>query len=74
LAGATQLAGFSALARAAEAANPFGIQLYTLREVLPAAPDAVITQLAAFGYKQIESYEGPMGMFWGNHPPSLAGL
>lgn len=68
LAGATQLAGFSALARAAAANNPFGIQLYTLRADLPAGPDAVITQLASFGYKQIESYEGPMGMFWGKTP------
>jgi sugar phosphate isomerase/epimerase len=43
----------------------FGIQLYTLREDMPKDPAGVLKQLAAFGYKQIESYEGPKGMFWG---------
>lgn len=43
----------------------FGIQLYTLRDVLPADPKGVLTQLAGFGYKQIESYEGNKGIFWG---------
>ncbi len=43
----------------------FGIQLYTLRDVLPEDPKGVIKQLADFGYKQIESYEGEKGMFWG---------
>jgi sugar phosphate isomerase/epimerase len=43
----------------------FGLQLYTLRDVLPNDPTGVIKQAASFGYKQIESYEGPKGMFWG---------
>lgn len=43
----------------------FGIQLYTLRDVLPANPRAVLTELAGFGYKEIESYEGAQGIFWG---------
>lgn len=43
----------------------FGLQLYTLRDVLPNNPKDVLTQVASFGYKQIESYEGPKGMFWG---------
>lgn len=45
--------------------NNFGIQLYTLRDVLPADPQGVLKQVASFGYKQIESYEGDKGMFWG---------
>ncbi len=45
--------------------NPFGIQLYTLRDVIPDDPEGVIRQLAEYGYKQIESYEGQLGMFWG---------
>ena len=45
--------------------NNFGIQLYTLRDDLPKDPVGVIRQLASFGYKQIESYEGEKGMFWG---------
>jgi sugar phosphate isomerase/epimerase len=43
----------------------FGLQLYTLRDVLPANPKDVLTQVASYGYKQIESYEGAQGMFWG---------
>lgn len=43
---------------------PFGLQLFTLRDVIVDNPRDVIRQVAEFGYKQIESYEGPMGMFW----------
>ena len=43
----------------------FGLQLYTLREDLPKDPKSVLKQIASFGYKQIESYEGKDGMFWG---------
>jgi sugar phosphate isomerase/epimerase len=43
----------------------FGLQLYTLRDVLPNNPKDVLTQVASYGYKQIESYEGQKGMFWG---------
>ncbi|MGZ3881032.1 MAG: sugar phosphate isomerase/epimerase, partial [Flavisolibacter sp.] len=37
--------------------NKFGLQLYTLRDVLPKDPKGVLTQVASFGYKQVESYE-----------------
>lgn len=43
----------------------FGLQLYTLRDDLPKDPKGVLQQVASFGYKQIESYEGKDGMFWG---------
>jgi sugar phosphate isomerase/epimerase len=43
----------------------FGLQLYTLRDVLPADPKGILKQVADMGYKQIESYEGDKGMFWG---------
>ena len=43
----------------------FGIQLYTLRDILLNDTAGIIRQLSSFGYKQIESYEGPEGMFWG---------
>ncbi len=44
----------------------FGLQLYTLRDVLPSDPKAVLKQVASFGYKQIESYEhSTLGIFWG---------
>ncbi len=36
----------------------FGLQLYTLRDDLPKDPKGVLKQVAGFGYKQIEGYEG----------------
>ena len=42
----------------------FGIQLYTLRDVIESDPKATLKSLADYGYQQIESYEGPQGMFW----------
>ena len=43
----------------------FGLQLYTLRDVIAEDPEATIRQVADFGYTQLESYDGPMGMWWG---------
>ena len=43
----------------------FGLQLYTLRDDFPKDPKSVLKQIASFGYKQIESFEGKDGMFWG---------
>ena len=46
----------------------FGLQLYTLRDVMGSDTRNVLEQVASFGYKQIESFEGPQGMFWGMTP------
>lgn len=43
----------------------FGIQLYTLRNEMPKDPKGILQQLASYGYKQIEGYEGEQGLFWG---------
>jgi sugar phosphate isomerase/epimerase len=43
----------------------FGLQLYSLRDDLPKDPKGILKQVASFGYKQIEGYEGAQGMFWG---------
>lgn len=43
----------------------FGIQLYTLRADMPKDAAGILKHLAGFGYKEIESYEGPQGIFWG---------
>jgi sugar phosphate isomerase/epimerase len=53
------------VADAAKGLDNFGLQLYTLRDDMPKDPKAILKQVASFGYKQIESYEGPQGMFWG---------
>ena len=62
----SKLAGCKTMgSTAVNPANNFGLQLYTLREDLPKDPKGVLKQVADFGYKQIEGYEGPMGLFWG---------
>ena len=60
------LMGGSFLEACVDKSKPlFGLLLYTLRDVLPQDPKGVLKQIASFGYKEIESYEGPNGMFWG---------
>jgi sugar phosphate isomerase/epimerase len=49
----------------ASKSNPFGIQLWSVKQALGKDPLGVLKQLSANGYKKIESFEGPMGMFWG---------
>ncbi|MFW2476629.1 MAG: sugar phosphate isomerase/epimerase family protein [Sediminibacterium sp.] len=43
----------------------FGIQLWTVKEAMMADPKDTLTKLSSYGYKQIESFEGPKGFFWG---------
>jgi sugar phosphate isomerase/epimerase len=60
------LPGCKSMSVAKDVRDHFGIQLYTLRDVLPDDPKGVLKQIASFGYKQIESYEhNKLGMFWG---------
>lgn len=56
---------FSSFPNNKEKLKEFGLQLYTLRDDLPKDPKGVLKQVAAAGYKQIESFEGAKGMFWG---------
>ena len=49
----------------ANSQNAFGIQLWTVKEALAKDPLAVLKHLSASGYKQIESFEGDTGIFWG---------
>ena len=52
-------------APAVAAIETFGLQLYTLRDDLPKDPKGILKQVADMGYKQIEGYEGPKGLWWG---------
>lgn len=60
-----KLTGCKTPSKASSINENFGLQLYTLRDDLPKDPKGILQQVASFGYKQIESYEGPEGMFWG---------
>ena len=48
-----------------KAKSLYGLQLYSLREDMPKDPKGVLKQVATFGYKQVEGFEGPMGIYWG---------
>jgi sugar phosphate isomerase/epimerase len=43
----------------------FGIQLWTVKEDMAADAKGTLTKLAGYGYKQIESFEGAKGIYWG---------
>lgn len=56
----------------------YGLQLYSVRDILPADPKGVMTQLAQMGYKEFESFAGATGFLWGMSPKEckafLAGI
>ena len=60
----TKKAGAEAVKIAKGSLDKFGIQLYTLRDVIGDDPKGYLKQLASMGYQQIEGYEGDQGMFW----------
>ena len=65
LAGFASKAGLASPAAATKKLKNFGIQLWSVRDDLGKDPKGVLKQLASYGYKQIESFEGAKGMFWG---------
>ncbi|MEC4003746.1 sugar phosphate isomerase/epimerase [Flavobacterium sp. SUN052] len=48
--------------------NEFGIQLWTLRDIIYANPQKTIAEVGKMGFTQIESFEGEKGIFWGMKP------
>lgn len=71
-AGAFTLNQTNLLANApAKTIDPFGVQLYSVRDVLPKDPKGIMTQLAEMGYKQFESYSGAQGFLWGMQPKEI---
>ena len=60
----TKLAGCASSKVNTAVNDTYGLQLYTLRDDLPKDPQGVLRQVASFGYKQLEGYEGPQGIYW----------
>lgn len=61
----SQLIGCHAASKLNGNNNTFGLQLYSLRDDLPKDPKGVLKQVASFGYRQIEGFEGSQGIYWG---------
>lgn len=71
-AGAFALNQFDVLANAPKKViSPFGVQLFSVRDVLPKDPKGVMTDLAKMGYKQFESFSGAKGFLWGLEPKEM---
>ncbi|MBO9639518.1 MAG: sugar phosphate isomerase/epimerase [Siphonobacter aquaeclarae] len=64
-AGAAAFTSLDAFAAPHKLIKPFGVQLYSARDILPKDPKGVMTELAKMGYQQFESYSGPKGFLWG---------
>jgi sugar phosphate isomerase/epimerase len=45
--------------------SAFGLQLWTVKEDMMKDAKGTLAKLSSYGYKQIESFEGPKGFFWG---------
>lgn len=48
--------------------DQFGIQLWTVRDFMNEDPQGTLKALGQYGYKQIESFQGDQGVFWGMDP------
>ncbi|MFT4030868.1 MAG: sugar phosphate isomerase/epimerase [Siphonobacter sp.] len=70
-AGALSLQQAQLWAKPAKTIDPFGVQLYSIRDVLGKDPKGYMTQLAQMGYKQFESYSGAKGFLWGLEPKEM---
>lgn len=51
-----------------QATNSFGIQLWSLRDIIGDNFKSVLADLASYGYDFVESFEGKQGIFWGMSP------
>ena len=49
----------------ASSSRPFGIQLWSVRDVIGDDVQGTLQKLSDYGYRQIETFDGEMGMFWG---------
>ena len=65
LVGLVSKPGFASCSNSGDKLKDFGIQLWSVRDDLGKDPKGVLKQLSSYGYKQIESFEGSKGMFWG---------
>lgn len=65
LAGLASKSGLASCNLYGDKLKDFGIQLWSVRDDLGKDPKGVLKQLSSYGYRQIESFEGSKGMFWG---------
>ncbi len=52
--------------------DKFGIQLWTVRDFMATNAKETLKNLGSYGYKQIESFQGDQGVFWGMKPAEFS--
>lgn len=57
-----------------KAVPPFGLQLYTLGDLMTTDPKGTLQKLAAIGYKEVESAGSAKGTFYGFKPKEFAAM
>jgi len=62
------------LSRSASIGKPVGLQLYTLGDLMITDPIGTLHQLAAIGYKEVESAASEKGNFYGFTPKEFAAM
>jgi sugar phosphate isomerase/epimerase len=62
------------LSRSASIGKPVGLQLYTLGDLMITDPKGTLHQLAAIGYKEVESAASEKGNFYGFTPKEFAAM
>lgn len=60
--------GGSSTETVAKTIGDFGIQLWTVKEEMAKDAKGTLKALADYGFKQIESFQGANGVFWGMTP------
>src|SRR5689334_12682913 len=53
---------------------PFGIQLYTLSELMTSDPKGTLQKVADIGYKELEGAASQKGYYYGYKPKELAAI
>lgn len=48
--------------------SKYGVQLWSVKEDMAKDAKGTLKQISGFGYKQIESFQGQQGIFWGMSP------
>ena len=52
--------------------NNYGVQLWTLRDIIGKDTWNILSKLGKAGYRSIESFEGPNGVYWGKSPKDFS--
>ncbi|MBM3431948.1 MAG: sugar phosphate isomerase/epimerase [Bacteroidetes bacterium] len=68
----SSLSGYAANWLSRGKVRKYGVQLWSLRDILGKDPWGLIAKLGESGYGSVESFEGPTGVYWGKTPKEFS--